>query len=300
MEKYTEHIVTSKDSYPLSVRVYNAENPKAIIKFIHGMEEHQGRYEKFASYLAENGYIVVTSDMRGHGKSAKKLSHIADKNGEKLLIEDEIAMRQFIVDELPSLPVYLFAHSMGTIIGRVLLQTESLKFQKVALSGYPNYQSAVGMGIAISKVLRDIKGPDKYSTLLTNLSLGKYAKSIKDRKTVLDWISYNEENCAEYEKDPLSGEEFTIASYNALFKLVKKLHDYKHCKNINSNLELFLCSGIDDPCTGGPKGRKDSLQTLKKYGFSKIDEKVFDHMRHEILNEKEKEKVYQSILNFFN
>ena len=52
------------------------------------MEEHQCRYEKFATYLLENGYTVITSDMRGHGKSARKLSHIADKNGHLLLIQD--------------------------------------------------------------------------------------------------------------------------------------------------------------------------------------------------------------------
>ena len=53
------------------------------------MEEHQGRYTPFAEFLQKHGYTVVTADMRGHGEHALTLSHIADRDGARLLIEDE-------------------------------------------------------------------------------------------------------------------------------------------------------------------------------------------------------------------
>ena len=62
-----------------------AAQPKGIVQLIHGMEEHQERYEPFVSFLNENGYTVVTSNMRGHGDDAPTLGYFAPKNGYKYL-----------------------------------------------------------------------------------------------------------------------------------------------------------------------------------------------------------------------
>ena len=91
MEAYREVTLASKDGYELALRVYDTAKPKAVVKVIHGMEEHQGRYTPFAEFLQKHGYTVVTADMRGHGEHALTLSHIADRDGARLLIEDEEA-----------------------------------------------------------------------------------------------------------------------------------------------------------------------------------------------------------------
>ena len=44
--------------------------PHAIIQIAHGMQEHAGRYDRFARRLAENGWAVYANDHIGHGKSA--------------------------------------------------------------------------------------------------------------------------------------------------------------------------------------------------------------------------------------
>ena len=189
-----EIIIPSRDLYPLSVRIYEAKEPKAIVKIIHGMEEHQGRYQYFAEALQKAGYTVVTSDMRGHGKSAKKLSHIAKKDGHKLLIQDEEVMREYIESRYPNIPIILFAHSMGTIIARNVLQKDSKKYHAVALSGYPNTPSITGMGILMDDVIRLFKGGEGYSKTLTNACMGPFEKAVNNPKTKLDWLSYNEKN----------------------------------------------------------------------------------------------------------
>ena len=65
-------------------------------------------------------------------------------------------------------------------------------------------------------------------------------------------------------------------------------------------LPILMISGADDPCTGGEKGREDSLKRLKEAGFREIRVKTIDGMRHEILNETENQKVFRIILDFFN
>ena len=48
------------------------------------------------------------------------------------------------------------------------------------------------------------------------------------------------------------------------------------------------------------KGRNASLKVLQKAGFKDISMVTLDGMRHEILNEVDKQKVYDEILAFFD
>ena len=49
---------------------------KAIIQIHHAMGEHSGRYERFAEYLAHDGFVVVVSDFPGHGTSLYIMSRV--------------------------------------------------------------------------------------------------------------------------------------------------------------------------------------------------------------------------------
>ena len=44
------------------------KKPKAAVQIAHGYAEHIGRYDVFASKLAEAGIVVYGNDHRGHGK----------------------------------------------------------------------------------------------------------------------------------------------------------------------------------------------------------------------------------------
>lgn len=295
---YKEITLPSKDGYKLSLRVFDAKDPKGVIQVAHGMEEHQDRYKEFAKYLAKNSYIVITADMRGHGKNAPKLGHIADKNGHKLLIEDMQAIKDYIKKTYKNLPIILFAHSMGTITSRALLQTDSKEYSKVVLSGYPNPQGVASVAIVLSNIIGLFKGKDKKSNLLKNSVTGKFSKMLKDAKTPLDWLSYNKENIKKFKDDPLCGDMFTIGSYNALFHLVSDINKSNKYKNVKKDLPILLISGEDDPCTSGEKGRQTSVKKLKCAGFETIEVETIKNMRHEILNETKKDEVYELILNF--
>ena len=78
------------------------------------------------------------------------------------------------------------------------------------------------------------------------------------------------------------------------------MNDTKNYKDTNVDMPILLISGVDDPCTGGEKGRQASLENLKDAGFKDISVITLDNMRHEILNEKDKQKVYDDVLNFFD
>lgn len=293
-------LLKASEDYSLSLAVFKAEKPKAVLQMVHGMQEHKERYYPFIEYLNKNGYSVVISDMRGHGEDAPFLGHIADKKGEEILLDDQKKIYEYIKKEFKDLPVYLFGHSMGSIISRDVLQERSMDYKKVILSGYVAPNPASPVAVFLGNVVRSCSGAKKFSKLLANLALGPYSKAVKDRKTDLDWLSTNEENVQNYINDPLCGFPFTNGSFSALFHLLNNMGKAKRYHNVNKELSFLLAGGEDDPCTGGEKGRANSKKVLEKAGFSNIEVATFKGMRHEILNEKDKESVYQTMLNFLN
>ena len=294
-------MLPSDDNYALSLSFFESEkeHPAGVIQIVHGMEEHKERYYDFALYLAVQGLHVVVADLRGHGEDAPELSFIADRRGDELLIRDQQIIANWIAEKFPGLPMMLFGHSMGSIISRVLLQTDSARYTKAVLSGYVNPNPAAPVAVALGNAARISKGSRAHSKLLNGLALGPYGKSIPDRKTDLDWLSYNEENVRKYIEDPLCGVEFTVGSYCALFSLLDRMGKPGAYRNVKAEMPLLLIAGKDDPCTGGEKGRANSRTVLEKAGFRNISVITYDHMRHEILNETENEKVYRDLQDFF-
>ena len=296
MEKVT---LLGAENYNLSLLVFAAEKAKASLQIVHGMEEHKERYIPFAEFLAKNGYNVVVADLRGHGEDAPLLSHIADKKGDELILEDQKLITKYIKERF-DVPLMLFGHSMGSIIARDMLQKDSKEFKKTILSGYVNPNPVAGVAVALGGLTKLFKGGKGHSKLLTTLAVGNFSKSVKDRKTDLDWLSYDEENVQKYIESPLCGIEFTVGSYCALFHLLNQMGKAGKYVELNAEMPILLASGIDDPCAGGEKGREASKKVLEKAGFKDLTVITYEGMRHEILNEKDKAKVMQDMLEFLD
>ncbi len=290
----------AKDGYDLNLHIFAVTEAKAVVQIAHGMEEHQERYEDFISFLNKNGYSVVSADMRGHGQNAKELGFFSGKDGDKLLISDHKQICEFIKTRFAGLTVYLFAHSMGTIISRVVLQTYSQEYDKVILSGYPAYQSGASFGVFLTDLIQVFKGAKYKSKIIEKLGVGMFNNDIKNPRTDVDWVCANEETVDKYKDDPLCGVGFTISAFNDLFELVRQMNKTEAYKKVKEDLPVLLLAGEDDPCTKGAKGRENSRKTLEKAGFRNIVQTTYSLMRHEILNEKENQKVYQDIVDFFN
>lgn len=290
----------AKDGYELTIHSFEVENPKGYVQIIHGMEEHQERYEPFIEKLNKAGYTCVSSDIRGHGKNAPVLGFFADKKGYEQLIEDQKIITSWIMFNFACDKVNIFAHSMGTIITRNLLQTESGKYKKVILSGHPNPQPFSGFGIFLSRMIINMKGPKYDSKFLANASVGKFNKKIENPKTNLDWLSVNEENVKNYMNDKYCGHGFKASAYNDLFHLVKYMGDSSRYINVNSSLPILMLRGAEDPCTGYDKGTKKSYKVLQNAGFNNITVHKYFNARHEILNEICFDNVCLDVIDFLN
>ena len=67
------------------------DEPVAVLQICHGMIEYIDRYDGFARYMAERGFVVVGNDHLGHGKSVcmdDDLGFFKDKNPGEALAKD--------------------------------------------------------------------------------------------------------------------------------------------------------------------------------------------------------------------
>lgn len=105
-----EFFVSSFDGTGLYAKKDFPDEPKALVVIVHGLCEHQGRYDYLTQKLTDNGYGVYRFDHRGHGRSEGKKVFYGDFNE---LIDDVNFITELARMENPSLPLFVLGHSMG-------------------------------------------------------------------------------------------------------------------------------------------------------------------------------------------
>ena len=84
-----------------------------------------------------------------------------------------------------------------------------------------------------------------------------------------------------------------------LYKLLKKAFEPQKYEVKNKKLNIFLIAGKNDPVIQSEQKFKNLEQFLNKLGYKNIKSKLYPDLRHEILNEKEYEQIYEDVLEFY-
>lgn len=293
--------VNSKyDGLPLSVLfIAPKEEAKGIVQLVHGMAERKERYEELMSFLAENGYVCVIHDHRGHGESLRSVEDrgfMGDYDG-KAIVEDAVLVGEYIKNKYPDLPLILFGHSMGSLVVRCYAQTHDELLSKLIVCGSPSKNPLAGVAVGLEKTIRLFRGARHRSKLLAFLSTGKGDKQFPGEGDHA-WLSRNRENVEEYLADEGCGFAFTCNGYENLFKLMKNTYQKKKYEVKNPTLPIYFIAGEKDPVIVSKKAWLDSVDFMKELGYSNTTCQLYEDMRHEIHNELGREEVYQDILAF--
>src|SRR5690554_518825 len=81
------------------------------------------------------------------------------------------------------------------------------------------------------------------------------------------------------------------------FKGILELSKIKNFKQIDASIPILIISGEKDPVGYQAKGVKKLYQVLKK-AIKHVDLRLYNEARHEILNELNRNEVYQDILSW--
>jgi len=284
------------EGYKLNARLFEVKTPKGIVQIIHGMQEYSKRYEKFAKFLNNNGYIVFVSDLRGHGKSAEDETLLGYSSGDISIenVKDQIIVSEYLKEKYPNIPLIVLGHSYGSFLTQRYITKCDLA-DKVILSGSAYTNTALmKFGRIFANLTAFFKGKRAIAKMIENMSLQGYGKGFEDG----NWLCKDSKVWEEYKKDDYCGTPFPASFYQSFFKLV--VNNYKKLDKINKEKPILIMSGDKDPVGGNGKLVKKLYDIYKEAGLRNLYLKLYTDGRHEMLNETNKEEVYNDILTFIN
>ncbi|HGM3508595.1 TPA: lysophospholipase [Clostridioides difficile] len=291
------------DIYTYKWEDENIKSPKAVVQIAHGMAETAQRYETFAKELTKNGYIVYINDHRGHGKTAKTIENVgylAEKEGFRCLVEDMYTLTNIIKKENDKLPIYLFGHSMGSFASQRYIMDYSDNLSGLILCG-SNGKQGIILNFAQMIINREIKkhGRRSRSNKINDLIFG--GKIIKRNKNIkFDWLSRDREQVEKYINDPFCGVVCSCGFFYDLVQGLKEIEDKQNLKKIPLDIPIYIISGDKDPIGKNGKGVLRLRDRYMKLGVKDVSCKLYKDGRHELLNEINKQEVFEDIICWLN
>ena len=277
---------------------------KAVVIITHGMAEHAQRYDDFANFLNQNGFVVYAHDQRGHGKTAGSIDNLgffAEENGWQKVADDLGELVKLAKAENPNLPVFLLGHSMGSFIIRTYIIENSDKVDGVILSGTAGSAGLLGkIGLLITNIIMMFNPKNTPSPLLDKLSFGDFNKPFKPNRTKFDWLSRDEKQVDKYVEDPYCGTVFSVGFFNDMMKGLELVNKKETANKVRKDLPIYLFSGSKDPVSKNGKQVKDVFEMYKNANISDVSMKLYEDARHEMLNETNNKEVYNDVLEWLN
>ena len=278
--------------------------PRAVVQIAHGIAEHIDRYRPFMEFLADNGFVVAGNDHLGHGKSIRvpeEQGFFAEKDGWWRVVDDMDKLHDIMSKEYPELPYVLFGHSMGSFLTRTYLIKHPDKYDGVILSGTGHQSPALVLGgNAAASVMAKLNGAMGDGAKLDSLAFGTYLSKIENPRTKFDWLSRDAEQVDKYIADPLCGFVGKIGLYRDMMQGIKFITNKNNSAQMNKEKPVYFMSGDGDPVGDYGKGVERAYKAFCYAGLHDVFMRLYPGGRHEMLNETNKEQVYQDILNWLN
>lgn len=259
-------MISSFDGMKLYLNREIPENPKAVAVIVHGLCEHQGRYDYFAELFHKAGIGTYRFDHRGHGRSEGERTYYSDFNE---LLDDTNVVVDMAAAENPGVPVFLIGHSMGGF-------TVSLYGAKYGDKGLRGIVTSGALTYDMGALITSVpKGIDPHEKLPNELGAGVCSVA-----EVVDW----------YGKDPYNTNTFTTglcyAICDGLDWFKEKVKEFRY--------PVLMLHGEKD----GLVSVKDTYKFFEEAASKDKQMKIYGGLFHEIFNEYCKDEVIGDVLHW--
>ena len=265
------------------------------------MAEHGARYGRLAAHLNAHNIAVWAHDHRGHGLTAPSpagLGHFADADGWRLLVDDAWSVSLEMMGVYPGVPIVLFAHSMGSFVGQMLLGEHGSAYRAVVLCGTNGPPDArEGVLRAESVVQRQVLGARSPGVWIDRQITRNFNRRFEPRRTDFDWLSRDEEEVRKYVDDPLCGFPLSSQSWFDLLHGKADLGSDAHLDRIPRTLPIHVIAGTHDPVGDDAKGVERLLKIYRKKGLT-VSSQFYGEARHELVNELNRDAVTTDLIDW--
>lgn len=259
-------MITSFDGTKLFLNKELADSAKAVAVIVHGLCEHQGRYDYMAQLFHKAGVSTYRFDHRGHGRSDGERTYYGDFNE---LLDDTNVVVDMAISENPDLPVFLIGHSMGGFT----VSLYGAKYQNKRLKGI--ITSGALTKDHAGTISGAPQGLDPHEKLPNQL--GSAVCSVAE---VVEW----------YGKDPYNTPTFTTGLCYALSSGLNWFKEHV----TEFAYPVFMLHGQKD----GLVSVKDTYEFFEEAASTDKQMKIYGNLFHEIFNEYCRDEVIGDVLSW--
>ena len=277
--------------------------PRAVVQIVHGIADFSERYEGFAEYLNRRGFLVVAEDHMGHGRSIEGGSiqghfHGGWFNG----VDDTYRLLTDTRKKYPDLPYILFGHSMGSFMARTIL----CKYPDSGVSAAVICGTAWQLDLAMPALVKIMDlavkraGETTPGEKLQNMVFGGYNARVEHPRTDYDWTSRDPQSVDFYVAHPHCGFTATTGLLRDMMVGIHYIQQPKNLAQMRKDMPIFFIAGGDDPVGNYGRGVRLAAEKFQKAGMTDVSTRIYPLCRHEILNEINKEEIYEDVADWID
>jgi len=273
-------------------------SPKGVLLIVHGMSEHAKRYNEFALNMNKKGLLVFAFDLRGHGLTAGSPEDVFKHINGRDIFNESVGDIKFFADMLIkkyNLPLCVLGHSYGSFLTQGFIESYN-KHTCAVLTGSAYMRDVLTMfGGIVAGTTKTFKGGEAKGKMIFKLSFGSYGKGFENG----NWLTRDNTIAKIYLSDPYCGACPTADFYKSFFAGLNQITKPSEIAKINKEIPLLITSGSSDPVGG--KNASLVYKLYNKYaaeGLQKLEFKIWDDARHEILNEINRKEIRDYIADF--
>lgn len=263
----TEIPFQTQDGIPLYVVKDTVTRPRAVVVIVHGLCEHQGRYDYVTARLNAQQINVYRFDHRGHGRSGgtkvfySKWTEISD---------DIDAIVDLAKEQCPGLPLFVVGHSMGGYATACYATRFPGKASGFVLSGALTRYNNHLMGELPLPLPADTYVPNALgSGVCSDPAVGEA-----------------------YAADPYVEKQISVGLMNSIGDGVAFLKEHP----ADFTDPVLILHGLND----GLVSKQDSLELLNEIAAEDKSLRIYSGMCHEIFNEFDKDLPIGDMIAWMN
>lgn len=269
-----ESYFKSHDHHRLFYQEWKTPSSKAVLLFVHGLNEHSGRYSNPVHYFLKRGYTLYLFDQRGHGKSDGLRSYV---DNFRSYLKDLDEFTRFVASKEKGKKIFMVGHSFG---GQVALNY--VGHTKTPLAGFITSSANIQIAVKISWLKKQMV-----------LNLVRFLPQLNlDGEIDPQWISRDPDVVRAYKRDPLVSKKITLKLIAELLENQRTLLSLAPKVKIPG---LLLHAGDDRICA-----KEGSQAFFEKMGSKDKEIKIYDGFYHELFNEYGKEEVFGDMEKWLN
>jgi len=276
-------IIKSFDGKEITIYEWlDCKEPKGIVQIAHGMVDHATRFDRFAKYLNQKGYLVIASDHRGHGETDKETLGYSEGDMFNDTVRDLAFIAKQYGEKYQGLKYILFGFSYGSFLAQSFIGRYSRFIDGVVLGGsaYMNKVSTT-FATAVAFIGKKYRGANAPAKLIKKMTFEAYDKSFKEGV----FLSTNEENNENYYKDELTSFICSYNFYESFFKGLNSLYTKVYADGVVKTMPIMIISGADDAVGGKSRLTTKLYNYYKKINCINVSLNLIQGSRHEFLNE---------------